>query len=557
LDAWKYEREEYLAVMPVLKILGLALEQHIQKSQKPKSDATKWAIVKDGLIRTVDAFIKTSTIKYGIGEFKLSDFIQNCSSKNISLKGVGDIKTIYHHSIDIFSASLKKIRSIDGDFRIVIFIDDLDRCAPEKALEVLDSIKSFFNIEGIIFVVGLNINSIDHLIKKKYSEDSPISGNDYIKKFIQLPFHIPIWHEGDIRKYIDFVVDEKLKNEEFYANKDLLAKAVEFNPREVKRFINNLVLARATFNKPIDKLIVIQALAFRKEWNWFFHFVLNDEKRKIFLEEYKLFKTIREGKPVDEQGNILRFGEYIEKKNQSFFNPNDPLRVFLDKGALKILLEIKNFEEYRRALLSPSIEEETSIRITLLEMLRNGNIDGFNKYKMENSLAKINFTMEHLDRVHAAGVDLSNVDMATTDLYKINLSNAILRGTRLPHSNISEANLSGANLTNADLFNSDFMETDLSNANLSGANLLNADLFDANLTNANIKGANISGAVLYKAITSDIKVNEKTIAKNIKLTLEEDHDEENLKIILNGISESLRNIILRDNENLNKIYNEK
>ena len=40
--------------------------------------------------------------------------------------------------------------------RIVVFIDDLDRCMPEKAVEVLESIKTFFDIEGMIYVIGMD-----------------------------------------------------------------------------------------------------------------------------------------------------------------------------------------------------------------------------------------------------------------------------------------------------------------------------------------------------------------------------------------------------------------
>ena len=48
--------------------------------------------------------------------------------------------------------AMKKIRNdkSSGNFRIVIFIDDLDRCSPKKALEVFESIKVLLDIEGFI-----------------------------------------------------------------------------------------------------------------------------------------------------------------------------------------------------------------------------------------------------------------------------------------------------------------------------------------------------------------------------------------------------------------------
>ena len=47
-------------------------------------------------------------------------------------------------------------------------------------------------------------------------------------------------------------------------------KAVQLNPREVKRFINNVILAKSVFEKPVDQLIAVRALDFRTEWNKFF-----------------------------------------------------------------------------------------------------------------------------------------------------------------------------------------------------------------------------------------------------------------------------------------------
>jgi predicted KAP-like P-loop ATPase len=72
----------------------------------------------------------------------------------------------------IFTTALDDLREEDSSFRIVVFIDDLDRCSPEKALEVLESIKSFFDIEGIIYLIGMNDTSIDTLIEKKYGKDA-------------------------------------------------------------------------------------------------------------------------------------------------------------------------------------------------------------------------------------------------------------------------------------------------------------------------------------------------------------------------------------------------
>ncbi|MBV9179026.1 MAG: hypothetical protein JO297_18505, partial [Nitrososphaeraceae archaeon] len=57
-------------------------------------------------------------------------------------------------------------------------------------------------------------------------------------------------------------------------NKSLIVEAVQPNPRVVKRFINNVILAKAVFDKPsVGELIAVRALDFRKEWNNFLELI--------------------------------------------------------------------------------------------------------------------------------------------------------------------------------------------------------------------------------------------------------------------------------------------
>ena len=76
-----------------------------------------------------------------------------------------------------------KIRNQDyPEFRIVIFIDDLDRCLPSAALDLIESIKSFMNIEGIIYVIGLNPASIKNIVNEKFGETTNIEKYDEMTK---------------------------------------------------------------------------------------------------------------------------------------------------------------------------------------------------------------------------------------------------------------------------------------------------------------------------------------------------------------------------------------
>ena len=260
--------------------------------------------------------------------------------------------------------ALKNLREEDLKYRIVVFIDDLDRCSPDRALEVLESIKSFFDIEGLVYVIGMDSETIHSLVKKKYGEESAVKGLDYLQKIVQLPFHIPTWKEVDISSSISKIISKGLEGsklaDEFKNNTSLIVKAIELNPRQVKRFINNIILAESVFGKPVDELIAVQALNFRQEWWKFLDLIiLNDEKRRTFFNEYKKIKE--EGKVITSEAELDKFVEQVSENNhpllkdvidiyRELIRQGNSLRDFLDAGAQNILEGIKKMEEHRRAL---------------------------------------------------------------------------------------------------------------------------------------------------------------------------------------------------------------
>jgi predicted KAP-like P-loop ATPase len=160
-DAWRYEKEEDLAVIPFLRTVSLTID---------KSKAVDWDLVKNGIRRTAIAFLKSTKVTYGIKDVASAEI--DFGKALIGDGSVGnDHNSIYYHVTGFLEKALKDLRKKDEDYRIVIFIDDLDRCNPGRALEVLESIKSFFDIEGIVYVVDMDSNTIDSLVKKKYGAD--------------------------------------------------------------------------------------------------------------------------------------------------------------------------------------------------------------------------------------------------------------------------------------------------------------------------------------------------------------------------------------------------
>ncbi|PKJ54743.1 KAP family P-loop NTPase fold protein [Bacillus sp. SN10] len=100
---------------------------------------------------------------------------------------------------------------------LVILIDDLDRCNPDRIVETLEAIKLFLSVEKTTFIIAMDENIITYSIKRKYpqldKEGLDVS-IDYIEKIIQLPIRIAELAESDVKNYMLLLIAEMFLSEE-------------------------------------------------------------------------------------------------------------------------------------------------------------------------------------------------------------------------------------------------------------------------------------------------------------------------------------------------------
>lgn len=78
--------------------------------------------------------------------------------------------------------------------RILILIDDLDRCEPDKAVEVLQALNLLLNFNSFVVVLGIDARIVTGAIEKHYEGllgKAGASGYEYLDKIVQIPFRIP------------------------------------------------------------------------------------------------------------------------------------------------------------------------------------------------------------------------------------------------------------------------------------------------------------------------------------------------------------------------------
>jgi len=168
-----------------------------------------------------------------------------------------------------------------SDTRLCIFIDDLDRCMPDIALQVLEAVKLYLNVENLVFVVGVDKEVIDKIVARRYEEmvgkeqmEKKEAGGatfaDKARQYLDKMFQIEVPIAPDYSQIERFLDKQLGKNDLWASLRDyqqifrwLIIREAHENPRAVVRNVNNVFLgvARVQFaEKGDDQLTPAQML---------------------------------------------------------------------------------------------------------------------------------------------------------------------------------------------------------------------------------------------------------------------------------------------------------
>ncbi|WP_439364232.1 Qat anti-phage system ATPase QatA [Bradyrhizobium sp. DASA03005] len=214
------------------------------------------------------------------------------------LKPKGDGQSTHiPEEINAFRKAFDDLLEKAGVKQLVVLIDDLDRCLPDTAIETLEAVRLFVFTSRTAFVVAADEAMIEYAVRKHFPDLPDTTGpqtyaRNYLEKLIQVPFRIPALGDTETRVYVTLlligaelgekdeafndliaVARERLKRPWKSASLDaasvksalgekasrannalalsdqigpILASGTKGNPRQIKRFLNTLVLRQRT-----------------------------------------------------------------------------------------------------------------------------------------------------------------------------------------------------------------------------------------------------------------------------------------------------------------------
>ena len=191
-----------------------------------------------------------------------------------SIGNKGDILASYEESrtltkqfkenLELFAKKVKEQENCP----VVVVIDELDRCRPLYAIELLEVAKHMFSVENIVFVLAINLRELGHSIKAVYGRD--FNSHEYLERFIDITIPLPkaereqfIWNLMSERtvRVVSGTGENSITVRYFIMN---LLGSPEMNLRRVAHYVKRLnILLTSIDNEPDVVLAAVVALIAR------------------------------------------------------------------------------------------------------------------------------------------------------------------------------------------------------------------------------------------------------------------------------------------------------
>jgi hypothetical protein len=228
-NAWEndFDNNPLIAIMSELETLTNSKNKKVFKSVIEKGAV----LIKN----IVPAILKAVADKY-IDSKVISEAIENTSkaSAEILEEEIKEYSSKKKTIIEFRKELENFIKQGENTKPLIFIVDELDRCRPNYSVEVLEQIKHFFSVSGIVFVLSIDKKHLGSAVKGYYGSEH-IDSNEYLRRFIDLEYSIPIPQTKLFNEYLfeyyqlnDFFASfERSKIPEFRDDGQLLLKIAD------------------------------------------------------------------------------------------------------------------------------------------------------------------------------------------------------------------------------------------------------------------------------------------------------------------------------------------
>ena len=331
-DAWKYDDTED----PLLSLLYCIMNRFGKSVPNDKAD-----VIKKFAKQSISILSSAARYVTGINVQEILETIKNyadaCEDTVKEQKSNESLeKRINNFLNDVV---------LEDEKKLIIFIDELDRCNPQYAVKLLERVKHYFNHPKVIFVISYNKSELQHSIKTLYG--SEFSADKYLERFFDYEFGLRAIED---EKYFDVLGNNQNTIDD---NCNTIAKIYNLQMREIWKYFDYMKKATAMFSKITRRDIhsVEQSLQFYIIW--FMPFIValhfhneNDYRKFLDGEGFDLYLDFFRTK-VNQRENMFR---YLLNDNEKYSANNGIVINDIAQISLK-----SKFQQAYRAMFKENI----------------------------------------------------------------------------------------------------------------------------------------------------------------------------------------------------------
>lgn len=250
-EAWKYEKDSNLS---------LSLFEMILDKIEAENDSLEQVIENAKLIgKTLLSFSKNLLFNYKISLLGMTVNFDQAAKDTIKEMDELIERTSFYTNLKKFNTSYNELLDAyhtKTGKKLLIFIDDLDRCSPENVLDLISSIKHFFiDSDKVVYFCGVDKHAVSKAINIRYQ--NIIKSEEYLEKVFDVTFNMPEIQNID-KLLEDFISRVSLFNTVTDDNLNFLKLFflnIKFtNPRKLKKLFNKYLFL-CTLDKSNDSRI--------------------------------------------------------------------------------------------------------------------------------------------------------------------------------------------------------------------------------------------------------------------------------------------------------------
>ena len=110
----------------------------------------------------------------------------------------------------VYNDMSKMLDALPDNSRIAVFIDDLDRCKPDRVIEVLEAVTLLLAFREFVVFIAVDTRVVASIVEASYEDTltkAGISGYEYLDKIIQLPFTMPKARPRELFTYLNTLIE--------------------------------------------------------------------------------------------------------------------------------------------------------------------------------------------------------------------------------------------------------------------------------------------------------------------------------------------------------------